>query len=207
MVKHPLVSGPLAGMVLGLLALTPTKAATITSDAFVATARPTIEFLEAAGRLASAQADSARVRAFGRREVESQDGALETLAEWRRADAAALERDKTAPSLDHLGPLAGVLAVPYGALADATSIATPPLTPLPSADRLRAVSGQDLARLAALRDQAFVDFYAATQVDALRRLEAAYKSFILNGDDPILRRLAVKALPKVERLLAEARRL
>ena len=181
------------------------RAATITSDAFVATIGPTIEFLDAAGRLALDH--SPNVRAFARAEVASQDRAAARLAGWRRADAAALARDASGASLDRLGPVAGLLKLPYAAVADATAPLNPPLTGLPSADRLRAAFQQDLARLATLDGAAFVDLYAPTQVAALERLEAAYKDFILNGDDPMLRRLAVGALPQVEHLLAQTRSL
>ena len=194
---------------LGLLVapLASARAATITTDAFVATIGPTIEFLDASGRLALTSSDSPRVRDFARTEVASQDMAGERLAGWRRSEVVASARDQSGSSLDQLGPVAGLLKLPYDALANATSVASPPLTGLPSADRLRAAATRDLARLATVPGPEFGDIYASSQVAALERLELAYKGFILNGDDPVLRRLAVDGLPKVERLLARARRL
>ena len=188
-------------------AIGPACAATITTDAFVASVGPTIAFLDSAGRLALAQADDGRVRAFARAMVASQDHAGERLAGWRRAEATATARDESGVTLDHLGPVAGLVKLPYDVVADVTSFASPPLTGLPSSDRLREISRQDLARLSMRRGARFVDLYAPSQVAALEGLAAAYKDFILNGDDPILRRLAVDALPKTRQLLARARRL
>lgn len=193
------------GLVLGA-SPAPVVAASITAEDFVATARPTIDFLEISSRIALANSDSGRTRVFARGEIKDQTDARDSFVAWRQAERRAIASAAATPSIDGLGPIAGLATVPLSALASLSGSPGFPLAPLPSAARFRAAVQQDLARLSALRGSDFDALYLSTQAAALLRLSNAYKDFILNGDDETLRAIAVHALPKVQRRIADLRR-
>ena len=180
----------------------PSSIGTETTDAYLSVAVPTVEFLQASADLAIARSENARLRAFARREIGTAD---DTRAAFAARDAAVKRgaaRDAASPTLDGLTPLAGLVAIPYGYVADATSLLKPLVTQLPSADHARAAGRAALARLSAQGGEAFDVLFADQQIAALDRLAALDKDFILNGDDPRLRTIAVRDLPKVRALAA-----
>lgn len=178
-------------------------AASITSEDFVATVQPTADFLGASSRLALARSESGRIRSFARGEANAENRTRASLIAWRRDQERAALAAAATPTIDRLGPIVGAVSVPLGAIGTPGS----PLTPLPSADRLEAAAQAELGRLSTLLGPDFDSSYRSAQGDALFRLEKAYEDFILNGDDETLRALAVRELPKVQRWIAEVRRL
>ncbi len=185
----------------------PSSAGSVTADAFVSVSLPTLEALLASAQLAGERAANARLRAFARREDVFAEGSLAAFAERGAAVAGNAARNAAAPTLDGLTPLAGIVAVPYGIVADTTQALQPLVTPLPAADQLRALGRTDVARLAAQNGEAFDAVFADVQLGRLERLVALDKDFILNGDDPRLRSIAVHDLPRLRALAAELRRL
>ena len=182
-------------------------AASFTTDAFLASVRPAVDALGAADASALAISDKARVRAFARADAAEQAEARAAFERWDDDQRRLAAKDAIALTLDGLNRVTALFAVPYGFVADATAFASPPLTPLPSTDLARAAARRELARLATLDGPAFDAAYAADQTEALKRLADAYDSFIRNGDDTRLRRIAVFALPRVRKLIADLRRL
>ena len=185
----------------------PSSIGTETADAYIAVAVPTVEFLQASAELAITRSDDARLRAFARREIGTADDTRAAFAARDAAVARNAARDAASPTLDGLTPLAGLVAIPYGYVADATRALKPLVTQLPSADHERAIARAELARLSAQGGAAFDVSFADRQVTALDRLAALDKDFILNGDDPRLRTIAVHDLPKVRALAAALRRI
>ncbi len=185
----------------------PSSIGTETTDAYIAIAVPTVEFLQASAALAVARSDDARVRAFARREIGTNDDTRAAFAARDAAVARNAARDAASPTLDGLTPLAGLVAIPYGYVADATRLLKPLVTQLPSADRARAIGRAELAQLSGQGGEAFDALFADRQIAALDRLAALDKDFILNGDDPRLRTIAVHDLPKVRALAAALRRI
>ncbi len=164
----------------------------------LAVARPTAAFLQRASRLALERTQARRLHAFARGEAAEQAGAEAALA------AAA------APTLVALDPLnvAAVGAASVDETAETILSGLPRLLRTPgaravAADRAIALAGQDdLRRLAALDAGAFDALYLATQAEGLRRLEAAYRDYVQNGDEPALRAFTVHELPRVRARLA-----
>ena len=185
----------------------PSSVGTETTDAYLSIAVPTVEFLEASAKLAIARSNDARLRAFARRETDTGDDTRAAFAARDAAVAQKAARDAASPTLDGLSPLAGVVAIPYGYVADATRLLKPLVTQLHSADRERAVSRAALAQLSSQDGESFDALFADRQIAALDRLAALDKDFILNGDDPRLRTIAVHDLPKVRALAAALRRI
>ena len=185
----------------------PSSVGTETTDAYLSVAVPTVEFLEASAELAIARSNDARLRAFAGREIDTGDDTRAAFAARDAAVARKAARDAASPTLDGLSPLAGVVAIPYGYVADATRLLKPLVTQLPSADRERAVARAALAQLSSQDGETFDALFADRQIAALDRLAALDKDFILNGDDPRLRTIAVHDLPKVRALAAALRRI
>ena len=160
-------------------------ALSVTTLSFMAETRPTNDFLAVSSRLAEARAERPAIRAFARREGAGRAEMTAAFAAWdmdlQRHTAAADAR------LDVLSRL--VAPADNRVVIDAAQ-------PAP-----------DLTRLAAQQGREFDAVYVSDQTRALERLVAAYKDFILNGDDEGLRALAVRDLPQAQRLLAEVRRL
>ncbi len=197
-------------LAIAFIALTPradAEAASFTTDAFLASARPAIDALAAADALALATPGASRVRGFARADADEQARAEAAFQRWSEDQVRLAAKNAAAPTLDGLNRVEGLFAAPYGIVADATSLASPPLTALPSADLARAAARRELARLATFAGADFDAIYVADQADALERLAAAYDNFIRNGDDTRLRRIAVFSLPRIRKLIADLRRL
>ena len=162
------------------------------TDAFAASAARALAVLQRSDDLAFANG-SAKSQAFAARDLAVQAVAGGALVAWAHAEQRAAKAAAATPTIDGLGPV----FYPFDAAV------------LPLSIDGRAATAADRAlfeRLAALHGSAFDAFYAASQADALDRLQATYIDYIKNGDDTALRRLAVRNLPRVRQLLAELRR-
>ena len=178
------------------------KAATITSDAFVAVVRPTAAFLARSGALAEETSANRRLLAVARREAKDEGAVGRAIEAWQGAEDRRIDPNPFEASLDRLTAAGKSLTIPFDAVAAAVAPASPPLTALPSATAIAAAGEDDLRRLSTLRGPAFDAAFVAVDREALVRLIQTYKGFILNGDDPVLRGIAVHDLPRVERDLA-----
>ena len=147
-----------------------------------------------------------RIRGEARAQATNARALLADLAAWRQTRAQAEIAAAQAPTIDGLGPAFNALSVPLEAVARTASAPGFPFTRLPSASRLDDAGRADLARLSTLAGAPFDALYIETDLAALRRLERACKDFVLNGDDEILRGLAVHALPRLQREIARLER-
>ncbi len=192
---------PLAAALLwfGIL---PGHAASLTTVTFVAAATPAIAFSDGASRLALTRSRNAPIRRFARRDDAVQTRAAEAFVAWGEGERARSVAAVETRSLDMLGPVFGL-----GTLLGLGSSYDVSVAVLPPGLRADLAERQALGRLGTLAGAEFDALYAPAQVDALARLVAVYTDFIKNGDDEDLRALAVRELPKVKGLLAEARRL
>ncbi len=153
--------------------------------AFVAAVGPFNGFLEASDRLA-AERSAGRTRAFAAREAPARRTVIEELRTW----AAGVRRERYAeahaPTIDHLGPV-------FGVLDDPIDIVT-----VPADLRQRG----DYQALEKLEGGDFDALYVTSQAGTLRQLENSYVDYIKNGDDQTLRALSVRDLGRVRALLA-----
>ena len=164
------------------------------TDAFVFEISRDFAILHQSDLLAVAERMGVGLQAFARRDSLEQSTAYAELAAWSQAERRAARAASLTPSIDGLG----AILYPFDAVVLPLNVDGPAAT---QADRAL------LARLRGVHGRDFADVYATAQTVALARLERAYVDYIKNGDDPVLRRLAVLELPKVRALLAEVRRL
>lgn len=153
--------------------------------AFVAAVGPFNGFLEASDQLAAERA-AGRTRAFAARETRDRDLIIAELRAW----AAGIRRERYdeahAPTLDHLGPVFGLVQDPVDIVV------------VPADLRQRG----DYKALEQIEGGAFDALYASSQAGTLHQLENSYVDYIKNGDDQILRALSIRDLKRVRRLLA-----
>ena len=175
-----------AGVCLGW----PARAATSPiTDAFVAATTPAYEALRRADALALA-ARGARLQRFAREDDASQSAASGALLAWEQAQIRADKAAAQTPTIDGLGPL----LYPFDAVVFPLNVHGNAVV-----DAYRAT----LAQLSALQGAEFEALFRERQGAILRRLIESYIDYIKNGDDPGLRLLAVRNLPRARRLLAE----
>ena len=213
-----------AGAVLLASASAPAMAASLTTEAFVANVRPNIDFLDRSSRMALDTAASPAVRTFARTEATEQTIAANSLVAWTQSNtvsgAVAAIGEPVVPSVP------GVVYAPVDAAANVTADVTNgvgdlvtgrsvaidrPLTvtrtPDPANAAVLPAGADDLGRLSTMKGRRFDAFYKTIQRDSLRQLATIYAAYIQNGDDPGLREMAVRELPKINRRLAELRQL
>ncbi len=173
-----------AGVCSGLPANATTSPIT---DAFVAATTPAYEALRRADALALA-AGGARLQRFARDDDASQADASDALLAWEQAQVRADKAAAQTPTIDGLGPL----LYPFNSVVFPFSVHGHADT-----DGYRAT----LAQLSAVRGADFDALYAEKQAATLRRLIEVYIDYIKNGDDPGLRLLSIRNLPRARRLL------
>lgn len=199
---------------------TPASAASAMSDAFVATAGPQVDFLDDSSRLALDMSHNARLRAFAHDEAMEQTLTGNQFVAWSEingpsGDAVATSRPAGAPA-QVAGDLAAPLDMAVGAARGVTNGVDDVLTgrsvavagqPAPLVGVTPPASRRDLDRLRAASGRDFDALYRSTQRDSLDQLATLYRSYIADGDDPALRALAERELPRVEHRLDQLRRL
>jgi Domain of unknown function (DUF4142) len=185
-----------------LLGAAPSRAASVTTDDFVAILGPSADYIVASSDLAASAGGSRTLRAAAKTQAAAARALLADLAAWHVAQARAEDAAAHAPTIDGLGPAFAALSVPLEAVARTASSPGYFFTRLPSAGRLEDAGHADYARLSTLAGAPFDALYVETDLAALLRLENACKDFVLNGDDETLRAIAVHALPKLRHEIA-----
>jgi predicted outer membrane protein len=205
----------------------PALAASAATEAFVANVRPNVDFLDRSSRMALDSSKSARVKAFAHSEAIDQTVTANSLVAWSQTHTASGEAIAlgTVPADGPLAPLADLATAPLGVASTVTTGVTNgvgdvltgrsvaidnPLAPLtvtrtpdPSSAQLLPSDRDDLSRLSGLSGRRFDALYRSTQSDSLHQLATLYRDYIQSGDDPGLRAIAVRELPKVQRRLTE----
>ncbi len=204
-----------------VLSTAPAFAASAASNAFIANARPNVIFLDESSRLALNISASRTVRGFAYSEAKEQTIAANSMTAWVqtntvRGEVAAIGAvpvtglivapvDVAAGVTDGIGNIVTGRSVALDApLAPLTVV---PVGPAPVGSQLLPAGQDDLARLRGMSGRQFDSFYKATQIDALRQLATLYRSYQDNGDDPALRAIATRELPKVEARIRQVNRL
>ena len=220
------------GSLLLASASVPAFAASVMTDAFVANARPNVDFLDVSSRLALDHSGNPRIRAFARSEAREQTITANSMVAWVQTNtrAGAVAALDPTPVAGPLAPVADLATVPLDvasnvtigvtngvgdvltgrsvAIDDPFAVLTPvPRRVAPVGAQLLPAEQNDLARLQALSGKSFDALYRSTQDDALRQLAVLYRDYSRNGDDPALRTLATNELPKINARLSELHRL
>ena len=203
-------------------------AASAMSEAFVANVRPNVDYLDLSSRAALDQSSSPAIRSFAYSEAKEQTITGNSLVAWTqtntaRGEAVALGSPVTGP----LAPVTDLAVLPLNVATgvttgvttgvgdvltgrsvavDAPLVVTPAPQP-PVGSQLLPSEQDDLARLKTMNSHDFNVLYKSTQLDALRQLATLYRDYERDGDDPALRAIAARELPRVTRRIAELRRL
>ena len=88
------------------------------------------------------------------------------------------------------------------------------VTPAPNVDRdaptlggqLLPADAKDMARLREMSGREFDALYRSTQLDSLRQLSILYRDYAASGDDPALRALSLRELPRINARIVELRK-
>ena len=216
-----------AGSVSLLVLAGPAMAASAATDAFVANVRPNVEFLDSSSRLALDKSSNGAVRAFAHDEAMEQTIAGNSLVAWTQTNTVRGEDVALGRSLDGNGvpSMGDVVALPLGVVGDVTSgvgdlvtgrsvAIDRPLTVTPNVDRdaptlggqMLPADAQDLTRLKSMSGRRFDALYRSTQLDSLRQLSVLYRDYAASGDDPSLRALATRELPRINDRIVELRK-
>lgn len=189
--------------------------ATQLTDAFVANAKPNVEFLDRSSRLALERSPNRLVKSYAQDVAARETIVSNTFVAWWQSNTAAgasaalgappraesdpLDRnalDKVAGDVSHLVD---------GSLLTGRSVAVERLAPVvvPAAkDALLPSQQADFETLKTLSGRRFDAFYKLTQRNALRQLVALYRDYASQGDDPALRSLSTLQLDKTNDLIS-----
>lgn len=180
------------------------------TDAFVANARPNVEFLDRSSRLALDRSPSRRVKAYAQDVAARETIVANTIVAWWQSNtpAGASAALGTAPQVAN-APLdemeKGMSRLVDGSLLTGRSVAVEHLAPVvvPAAKNpLLPSQAADLETLKTLQGRRFDAFYELSQRNALRQLVALYRDYASQGDDPALRSLSALQLDKTNELIA-----
>ncbi len=188
MAKSFLSNSLLASFVIaGSFACASAHAASTTTATFVTDANPTIDLLDRTSRLALENSQNPRLRSFARSEAAEQTNAANALYDWSQAQAheavASSDQDD------------GVVRTGRSVAIDTPVVAIP--------EQMPSVNQEDVDRLYGLTGTDFDVAYKAVQIDALNKLSVMYQEYITNSDEPTLKALASRELPKINRRLEE----
>ena len=151
-------------------------AASAATQMFLANVSPNLDFLDRSSRFALTNSKDARMHEFAFNEAKEQTLAANALDEWAQTNKP--DDVVTGRSIAVAGQVA------------------------PVADTRLPMGQEDLDSLEGLAGREFDTQYRAKQFEALRQVEADYKTYIATGDDPGLIDLAKRELPKVQRRIS-----
>ena len=204
------------------------------NEAFVANVRPNVDFLDRSSRIALDKSSNARIKAFAHSEAKDETITANSLVAWTQTntgsgEAVALGAVPVQAIAGPLGPISDLATAPLAVAGNVTldvtggvdevltgrsvAIDNPaaPLvvtrTPDPTVARTLPAQGKDLTRLSSLNGREFNALYVSTQSDALHQLATLYRDYLRNGNDPALRAIATRELPKINDRIADLRRL
>ena len=193
----------------GYAALGSSSFASQLTDAFVANAKPNVEFLDKSSRLALERSPSRGIKAYAQDVAARETIVDNTIVAWWQsntpagASAALGTLPQAAP--DALDNAAGDMSrLVDGSQLTGRSVAVerlaPVVVPAPKSPLLPSQEA-DFETLKTLSGRRFDAFYKLTQRNALRQLVALYRDYASQGDDPALRSLSTLQLDKTNDLI------
>lgn len=191
------------------LAIAPSAYASQLTDAFVANAKPNVDFLDKSSRLAMQKSSSHRVKAYAQ-DVAARETIVDNtiVAWWQSNTPAGASAALGTPQKSNENPIeamAGdVSKLVDGSLLTGRSVAVDKLAPVvvpAPASKLLPSQESDYQTLQTLSGRRFDAFYKLTQRNALRQLVALYRDYANQGDDPALRSMSTLQLDQTNDLI------
>lgn len=181
------------GVAIVSCAHTNASAASAITNMFVNDVNPNVDLLDRSSRLALQNSQDPRVRAFARSEAKEQTITANDIYDWSQSDARRIFVASSEP--------AGT-----GAVITGRSVAVDkPVVAIP--EQMPSANQEDVDRLYGLSGKEFDEAYKAVQTEALKALLVTYQEYITNSDEPALKTIATRELPKINQRLAELSRL
>ena len=159
-------------------ALSPAHAASPATEAFLANVMPNVDFLDRSSRMALENSKSARVKEFARGQAADQTVAANALYDITKGAPAAMEQLQTGRSVAVDGQVRPII------------------------DNRLPLGQEDLDSIEGLNGIEFDEAFRAKQRDALNQVKTDYETYLATGDDPALKAVAAKELPKVKKQIA-----
>ena len=169
----------------------PAAAASPTTGTFLTDVNLSVDFLDRSSRMALDNSKSPQIRTFARSEAAEQTHTLNAFYDWSQKDAAPVAIASNAGT-------DGLLTGRSVAIDKPVKVAAP---------QIATDHSEDIDRLYGLTGSEFDESFKAAQVTTLTQLVSIYQEYITNGDEPALKTMATRELPKINRRLAELRRL
>jgi hypothetical protein len=164
-------------------------AASSITNAFITDVNPNVDLLDRSSRLALDNSQNAKLRAFAKSEARQETLVANAIYDWTQADAHPV----AVASNEQAGT--GAILTGRSVAIDKPKVAIP--EQMPSANQ------EDIDRLYGLTGGEFDAAYKAVQVTAIKALIVSYQEYITNSDEPALKAIATKELPKLNQRLAE----
>lgn len=186
----------------GVAATAPSAFASQLTDAFVANAKPNVDFLDRSSRLALERSPSRAVKAYAQ-DVAARETIVDNtfVAWWQSNTPAGASAALGTPAPAERDPLGGVTGdvtrLVDGSLLTGRSVAVERLDPVVvSAPKSPLIPSQeaDYEKLKTLSGRRFDAFYKLSQRNALRQLVALYRDYASRGDDQALRSVSTLQL-------------
>jgi predicted outer membrane protein len=180
----------------------PAAAASPITDAFLSNLVPNVDFLDRSSRFALQNSKNTRIRDFAHAEAREQTLAANALDDWIEADkaVAAPQTVASAPATSDAVTTGRSVAVDGPVTQGAPAQA-------PVADNRLHLGQEDLDSLEGLEGGEFDSLYKTKQLDALTQIQTDYEDYLVKGDNPALRDMASKELPKIKLRLGALRKL
>ena len=195
----------------GLATVASPSSASQLTDAFVANAKPNVDFLDKSSRLALERSPSRSVKAYAKNVAARETIVDNTIVAWWQsntpAGASAALGNPPQADRDTLVRVAGDMSkLVDGSLLTGRSVAVerldPVVVPAPKSPLLPSQEA-DFETLKTLSGKRFDAFYKLSQRNALRQLVALYRDYASQGDDPALRSLSTLQLDQTNGLISK----
>lgn len=177
--------------ILGMATLTvvPSSAASVATEAYAANIRLDTVFLAETNKLADSNSQNEKIKQFAATEGRQQAGVLDELDTWQ-----ALEQRSGVPPI-----VTASNAMQTGrSIGEETTVDVTKFVPPPGVGVLMPPAGISVGRLSEAKGGLFDSLYKPAQVSALQQLAGLYNAYAQTGDDPMLRSLALRELPRIK---------
>ena len=165
-----------SGFVIIAGAVAPARAASPTTEAFLANVTANVDFLDRSSRMALDNSKSVKIKDFARGQAKDQTLAANAIYDvTSKAPAEPLQTGRSAAVSGQLAPIV---------------------------DNRLPLGQEDLDSIEGLNGIEFDEAFRAKQRSALLQVQTDYETYLASGDDAALKAIAARELPKVKKQIA-----
>ncbi len=175
----------------------PAAAEEITPAQYVANVRQHVAFLDQASKLAADRASHDKLRSFAKAQAEEQEAVSKDLQVWEAGQ----------PTGGLTSPMAVASTEDGGLATTSDTLITGRSAAIDQKDDTGVLMASPgvvvMPQLSNLKGESFDELYETTQATSLKELQGLYEAYSMTGNDPALRALALRELPRVKQRIAE----